>query len=233
MQKPFIFFILLFIYIINAHSEKLDYPSLQWVKSNEYKMLCSQIYQSAQHEFDRLDLTKVTSVMIEQSKNKNLPLAIVTDIDETILLNYDFQKEILEKNVPFSYNVFNKFIDLGEEIPIKPSIRYFQYLSKHSIKIIYISNRLAKTEVKTYKYLKKNGYPISSIDDLLLQNEKENWGSNKSSRRTYISKRYTVIQMFGDNLKDFLETSEEAMKYQNKFGKSWFLLPNPIYGNWL
>jgi acid phosphatase len=233
MVKIFFSFLIFFIYTIDADSIKYDYPSLQWHKSAEYGLLCSQVYQSAQHEFEKLDLNKAKSVMVEGNKNKNLPLAIIADIDETILLNYDLQKKTLENNIPFSYDLFEKYINLSTEIPINGSIKYFQYLSKKGVKIIYISNRHTNTEDQTYKYLKKYGYPIDSKDDLLLKFEQKDWVSNKSSRRVYITQRYTVIQMFGDNLRDFVQTEEEALKYKDNFGKSWFLLPNPVYGSWL
>jgi len=233
MLKIYLSFLILFIYAVHADSETQDCPSIKWVESTEYKLLCNQIYHSAQQEFEKLNLNRVKSVMVEQNKKQNLPLAIVTDIDETILLNYDLEKKILEDKVPFSFNLFKKYINLGKEIPISGSIKYFQYLSKQGIKIIYISNRHVDTEDQTFKYLKKHGYPIDNKDDLLLKAEKKDWLRNKHSRRVYISKRYTVIQMFGDNLKDFVPIVDDALNYKDKFGKSWFLLPNPIYGNWL
>ena len=106
MLKISLFFIILFFYTLNANSERYNYPALKWIKSTEYKLLCSQVYQSAQQEFDKLDLNTVTSVMLEHNTKKRLPLAVITDIDETILLNYDLQKKILKDNVPFSYNLF-------------------------------------------------------------------------------------------------------------------------------
>lgn len=233
MLKIFFSFLILSFYTTYADDEKNNYPSLRWVTSIEYSLLCSQVYQSAQQEFEKLNLFSVTSVTVEQKNQQKLPLAIITDIDETILLNYGLQQDILKNKIPFSYKLFKKHIDLGEEIPINGSINYFQYLAKKGVKIIYISNRSIEVEEQTYRYLKRHGYPIVSKDDLLLKNEHENWTKDKSSRRAYISKRYTVIQIFGDNIKDFVQKPKDALNYKNKFGESWFLLPNPIYGNWL
>jgi len=209
------------------------YPSLLWIKSLEYNLSCKQVYQSAQRQFEALDLENVTSVMLEQNQKKGLPLAIVTDIDETILLNYDFQKTLLKDKKNFSYDLFEEHINLGQEIPVYGAVEYFQYLAKRGVKVIYISNRLANTKNQTYEYLKKHGYPIKSTNDLLLKGEKENWNSSKSSRRIYISNKYTVIQMFGDNLKDFVDDKKELLLNKSRFGVSWFLIPNPLYGTWL
>jgi len=226
-----ILFLSHYIFISIAYAN--TYPSLLWVKSLEYNLSCKQVYQSAQRQFEALDLENVTSAMLEQSQKEGLPLAIVTDIDETILLNYDFQTTLLKDKKKFSYNLFEEYVNLENEIPISGAVEYFHYLAKQGVKVIYISNRLANTENQTYAYLKKHGYPIESKDDLLLKGEKENWNSDKSSRRVYIANKYTVIQMFGDNLKDFVENRREAFIAKNKFGISWFLIPNPLYGTWL
>jgi len=45
--------------------------------------------------------------------------------------------------------------------------------------------------------------------------------------------KYNVIQIFGDSLLDFAKSEDLVMKNKSLFGVSWFLIPNPFYGNWL
>ncbi len=208
------------------------FTSIQWIQSDEYNLLCYQIYQSAKNNINNLMLNKSFSTMLEQNHTKNLPPAIVTDIDETILSNLEFQKELLKKGEAFSYDAWEKYIKRKTATAITGAINYYRYLSKKGIKIIYISNRTIRTKEETFELLKELGYPIEK-ENLLLQYEKEDWNKNKASRRAYIAKKYRVIQMFGDHLGDFVETNEEAIANKDKFGKSWFLLPNPMYGTWL
>lgn len=205
----------------------------QWMKSLEYNLLCQQIFQNAKNNIERLDLNNTHSVVLESDTQLDLPLAVITDIDETILLNYEFQVETRKRGGKFSYELFETYVTNKTVIPVNGSIKYYQYLASKGIKIIYISNRDISSKEKTFEHLKELGYPIESKNDLLLKNEKAEWGSNKSSRRLYIGSKYKVIQMFGDSLKDFTETKEQVLKNQDKFGLFWFILPNPAYGTWL
>lgn len=209
-----------------------NFPSVKWIESDVYNLLCRQIYNTAKQNFLKLDLNNYTSTIIERQNINNLPPAIIVDIDETILLNLEFRKETMKKVGTFSYDIWKKHINLKTAIPISGSLDYLQYISKNNVKIIYISNRDIEDEDATFELLSELKYPIKSKEDLLLKNEKKDWTRNKTSRRIYIGKKYKVIQIFGDSLSDFTETHQQAIFHKNNFGKSWFLLPNPIYGSW-
>lgn len=67
------------------------------------------------------------------------------------------------------------------------------------------------------------------------------WSSDKTSRRNCIAAQYETIMLLGDQLGDFFEERADsdtgagrslAKKYLGDWGKTWFLLPNPTYGNW-
>jgi len=209
-----------------------SFPSLQWIQSAEYNLLCSQIYNTAKENFNTLDLNNTHSALPKQENTVKLPLAVIVDIDETILLNLAFRKDTTTKVGTFSYDIWEKHIKAKSAIPIHGSLDYLQYLKNHNVKTIYISNRDYSEKNATYELLLKLGYPIDNQQDMLFKNERENWTKNKTSRRLFVTKRYKIIQIFGDNLLDFTETKQEAINQKNHFGKSWFLLPNPIYGNW-
>jgi len=216
---------------LSIHAEIIkENHSSHWMKSIEYNFLCQQVFQNAKNRINEINLSHAHSEILEAETKANLPLAVITDIDETILLNYDFQ---IEKQDNFSYELFEKYINNKTATPIEGSIKYFQYLASKGIKIIYISNRHASSEDKTFEYLQELGYPIKDKNDLLLKNEIPEWKTDKSTRRAYIGKRYTVIQVFGDSIKDFASNEVLILKNQDKFGLSWFLLPNPLYGTWL
>ncbi len=204
------------------------FPSIDWIQSEEYNLLCIQIYNTAKQNFLTLDLNHTTSVMLEQNQTKNFAPAVIVDIDETILLNLAFRKETMQQVGKYSYEIWEKHIHLKTAIPISGSLEYLNYLSRNGVKTIYISNRGIEDEDATFVLLKELGYPIETREDLLLKNEKKDWTKNKTSRRRYIGRQYKVIQLFGDSLRDFTETN--ATHHKNKFGKSWFLLPNPMYG---
>jgi len=103
---------------------------------------------------------------------------------------------------------------------------------------------------------------ISNDDALLLRGEtgkdgriKKGWDtSNKTARRESVSSGYRILLVIGDDLNDFTgarnhrrgegatvsygqELSRsgriDALKqYRAHWGRSWIMLPNPIYGSW-
>ena len=234
MFKNYTAFILLFLSLLYPQIVKAEKDrSLQYMKSLEYDVLCQQVYITARNQFDKLYLNHEKSVMLEEGTLKGLPLAIISDIDETILLNYKFQKRLTDSKEKFSYELFNEYIRKKTASTIKGSLEYYKYLASKGIKILYVSNRKYSTEKETYEHLKALGYPIEGKDDLLLQNEKKEWGYNKTTRRKFLTNKYNVIQIFGDSLLDFAASEDLVMKNKNMFGISWFLIPNPFYGNWL
>lgn len=103
---------------------------------------------------------------------------------------------------------------------------------------------------------------VSNEDSVLLRGElasigeeKEGWdASDKTVRRLYLASRYRILLLLGDKLVDFVgyragdSGAYEDMyrvfrqdraarlaalnEYQARWGESWILLPNPIYGSW-
>jgi acid phosphatase len=76
--------------------------------------------------------------------------------------------------------------------------------------------------------------------NILSKNEREEWGSDKGSRREFIAARYRVVLIAGDDLNDFLSGSRLeprervalARRWRSNWGTKWIMLPNPIYGSW-
>jgi acid phosphatase len=103
---------------------------------------------------------------------------------------------------------------------------------------------------------------VSSEDSVLLQGEPTGNGpvrtgwelSDKTARRSYLAADYRILLLIGDSLVDFIGYStadpgkhqdmyrtfgqdsaarRAAMsEHQARWGESWIILPNPIYGSW-
>lgn len=76
-----------------------------------------------------------------------------------------------------------------------------------------------------------------SADEL----ETGSWSSVKTSRRECVQIDDDIVMMFGDQLGDFFEVPygetadrirDIALEHESQWGKNWFMLPNPTYGNW-
>ena len=45
---------------------------------------------------------------------------------------------------------------------------------------------------------------------------RKNWGSNKNSRRSLVAKDYRIVMMFGDNLGDFIDGSDNKNSSEHR-----------------
>ena len=170
------------------------------------------------------------------------PPAIILDIDETLLDNTPWQVRAI--NGGYDYPTGWKEWCLEAQADALPgALEFVKHAASMGIKIFYVSNRKAPVEAATRLNLKALGFPLSADrDTVLLRNEKEEWGSDKTSRREVVARDYRVLMMFGDNLGDFLETepsranasvrAKAVDEHKEYWGSRWHMLPNPIYGGW-
>lgn len=213
---------ILFCVVFSSFLVSKDLPNdVRWVTSSkEYKFSCHQTFNTA-------------SIMLDKylKKNNNKNLAIVMDLDETVLDNSQYQVELSNKNETFNMESWSAWV-LREEAKLVPGVKKFiKKVRKNNIRLIFISNRMHARLQATKANMKKLG--IFSKDDIFLlrkdRKDKKDVRRNEiysSKGRMKKYKKFNVIQYFGDAMGDFpvLDHSE--------FGKSQFVLPNPMYGKW-
>jgi len=195
-------------------------------QSPEYIALTEQAYAIA-----RLSLENQLRTAVK-------PLAVVLDIDETVLDNSPYQaKQILEK---FNYpNYWDEWIKKEEAKPIPGSLEFLQFADSKGIVIFYISNRKHKNLAATINNLKKFGYPQADSTHIFLRTTT----SSKEERRQKVLDQGLEIALFiGDNLDDMHadfevedvdKRKEATYANQSKFGSKYIVLPNPTYGKWV
>jgi acid phosphatase len=108
------------------------------------------------------------------------------------------------------------------------------------VTVFYVTNRDAPHEAATRRNLEAAGMPLEpDVDTVLLRGEREEWASDKSSRRREVAERYRVVLLVGDDFNDFvaanLPLAERDLlveRYRDRWGERWIVLPNPTYGSW-
>ena len=203
------------IYFNRVDNQKTKLPNdIRWVvNSNEYKILCEQIYDNAAH------ITK----KIYSNDNQ----AIIMDLDETVLDNSLYQVENFYQNKTFNMESWSKWV-LREEASLIPGVKeYIQLLRNLNIQLIFISNRMNDRLESTKENLKKLGiYDDNDIYLLRLnKTDKKHVRRNEvynGSGRMQSHGKFNVIIYIGDAMGDFPED-------KNGFN---FILPNPMYGKW-
>ena len=234
MKKLLLLSILLFFFITaNAQDTQLSianggkvWASLYQQRAAEYKALCFQAYNLA-----KLRLNEAL-----KHKGKK-PLAVVTDIDETLLDNSPQDAVRAINNQEFDIQTWKEWTSKGiaDTIPGAPS--FFKYAASKGVAVFYITNRDEDEREGTTKNLKLYGLPYADDKHIILKQGI----SSKEARRQQIMAKYNIALLCGDNLPDFdalydNKPSEEnrmliTEKLKKQFGNKYIIIPNPSYGD--
>ena len=210
--------------------------------SAEYKANTYQAYASAKNNIDQALEDRSWTALVNQNKNyEDLPPAIILDIDETVLDNSEHQVRSIKNGT--NYPIGWKEWVSEESASALPGVKEFlTYAKAKGIKIFYVTNRTHDLEEYTRNNVKALGLPLDNDVDVLLMKNEKGWTSDKTSRRDLIKKDYRVIQIFGDQLDDFIPLKDTASsvnsrkelidQYADMWGEKWYMLINPMYGEW-
>ncbi|MEN0051487.1 MAG: 5'-nucleotidase, lipoprotein e(P4) family [Bacteroidota bacterium] len=238
-------FILLFIVLSGCRTSQVDthqadsnanipvrehsIQSVLWQQlSGEYKALCYQAFNLASFQLDKILLEK---------KEEGKPLAIITDIDETVLDNSPFNAKMIETDEEYSRDNWKEWGELENAAAVPGALAFLKYAESKGVQIFYISNRYVNQKEETKANLKKLGFPFIDEQHILLRAKT----SGKEERRKTVLKENEVIMLLGDNLSDFAdvfdgkptnERNKSVEDLRHQFGTTFIVLPNPMYGDW-
>jgi len=193
----------------------------------EYRALCYQAFNQARQALD----------MHLKNTTDGKPLAIITDIDETILDNSPYSTQMIERDENYSRSTW---IDWGkkESAPLVPgAAEFLAYAEAHTVDILYISNRFDVQLQETINNLTAYNLPDTEPNHVLLITT----DSGKEPRRQQVHQTHNVVLYLGDNLSDFhdsyddrssLERNTITDSMKNDFGTKFIVFPNPMYGDW-
>ncbi|MDT3402778.1 5'-nucleotidase, lipoprotein e(P4) family [Mucilaginibacter terrae] len=203
------------------------WASLWQQRAAEYRALCFQAYNTAKFRLDEA---------LKQSNGR--PLAVVTDIDETVLDNspYDAQRAI--NNQEYDSATWKQWTAKAACDTVAGAPSFFKYAASKGVAVFYITNRDEDERAGTVKNLQRYNMPFTDNEHVILKSG----SSSKESRRLEVLKKYNIVLLCGDNLPDFdklydnhpTEESRNAATTQltNAFGSKYIVLPNPSYGDW-
>ena len=215
-----------------------------WMRrSAEYRMIVAQTYRAARSALDAALDDPTWHAALEQGEDfATLPPAIIVDIDETVLDNSPYQAALVEGNRAYSPDSWHRWVSAARAKALPGAREFLRYAAGRGVQVFYVTNRNAHDEPVTRKNLEREGLPLDGAEDTVLsRHEREDWGSDKRSRRLYLARRYRILLLLGDDLNDFVSgarsgTPEDrialARRYGDAWGRRWFLFPNPTYGSW-
>lgn len=199
-----------------------------WQKeSAEYKALCYQAFNLAAVQLDKL---------ISQNQSTK-PLAIVTDVDETILDNIPYAVELINEDRNYDKKSWLAWGKKESAELIPGAADFLKYAESKGVEIFYVSNRYDIQVEETVNNLKKYDLPNADYSHVLLKSHE----SGKQPRRNKVSQSHEILLLLGDNLSDFDEVFDDKNAKQRnqsvdelkeQFGTRFIVFPNATYGDW-
>jgi acid phosphatase len=225
-------------------------------RSAEYKASCIQVFGQARRQLGPALADKKWTACIEQVGQKgmeDLPVAIIADVDETVLDNSAYNARLIADGKDFDSTEWTKWTAEQQALPVPGALGFFGAAHAMGIRVIYVTNRTTAEEDATRGNLKRLGFPLveGHGEDLVLSKGEI---GDKSERRRQACKSYRILEILGDNFGDFMpwpdprkdnpqgdevegrlmEATRDARvsEYGALWGLQWFILPNPVYGSW-
>lgn len=164
--------------------------------------------------------------------------AVVLDADETVLDNSLFQKRLAESGAAYSEEIWNDWVR-EEAAPALPgAVEFIRLARSLGGRVVIVTNR----EMSVCEPTRRNLVAVGiEADAVLCKGET----SNKNPRFVAVAEGTAapglppleIVMYVGDNVQDFPgQTQSSLLDAQGSaygaFGRTWFILPNPMYGSW-
>jgi acid phosphatase len=227
---------------VNPQEHALD-ANLYMQTAAEYQAVCLQTYNLA---------TERLRQKLAATHDDGAPPAVVMDLDETVLDNSAFQSFLDRDKLNHSdalWGIWER--DFPQEVGLIPGAKAFiEAAEQLGVTVVYLSNRDEKLRNSTIAALRQNGLSLEGIDNRLLL---KTTTSDKTERRKIAGGRFNALIYLGDNLRDFseefkapqlasndeagqkkaiAERADRVRRANYHWGNDWFILPNPVYGEW-
>ncbi len=215
-----------------------------WVqKAGEYKAVSYHTFRAAGPALDAALADSGWTAAPEQAGEdfSGLPPAIIVDIDETILDNSPFHAQLILLEEPYSEDRWRAWVDRAEARAMPGAVEFLRTAVARGVTVFYVSNRSVEQEEATRRNLISEEFPVNEDRDVVLLHGENHWTSDKSDRRATVAEDYRILLLFGDDLNDFTSgarteapepRAEIVHEHAGRWGRQWFILPNPLYGSW-
>lgn len=202
-------------------------PVLWQQNAAEYRALCYQAF----------NLATLRLEAIPEKELKKGNLALITDLDETILDNSMSEAQLILEGKYYTTKNWREWTSRHEAGIVPGAGDFLRAAHARGVSVIYLSNRDTTEIVSTLQNLRQLNLPDADSAHLLFMRNV----SSKESRRQEVMKKYKLVMLVGDNLNDFsalfekrtnTERMAEADRLKEDWGRRFIVLPNSTYGEW-
>lgn len=197
-------------------------------RSAEVKALQRQCYALA---------TLRLTAAVQENGGQGEGLAVVSDIDETILDNTAVMAHSMTLgDLHDSIETWKSWEREGQPHLIPGAAEFFELADRLGVTIFYVSDRFNENKIATIATLSRLGLPQVSAEHVQL------FGPPKAERRAAIERAHRIILQLGDTLHDFHgafagvpldEQHQLTQDHAHRFGDDWIVFPNAAHGTWM
>jgi len=180
-------------------------------------------------------------IALAQKQDDSLPLAVISDVDETLLLANDYWGYLITQGQDFFDDAsWDRWIEENRAVASPGALEVLNFCMSNSVEIFYVTNRDQgeATVQLAIENLNAVGFPLVDTAHLRVLRE----SSNKELVQQQIREDYEVVALLGDNLNDFARRyystdvdQRMSLMEQDKerYGRDYILFPNPTDGHWI
>ncbi|HET7838570.1 MAG TPA: HAD family acid phosphatase, partial [Rectinemataceae bacterium] len=177
---------------------------LAWMqKAAEYRELCYQAYNLA---------TMIVDKAIASAKPGDQPLAIISDLDESLLDNSAYDVGFIGTNEAFSGKTWTQWENAVKAEAMPGAAEFLTGIAQRKVEVFYVTNRDMPGLEGTIRNLQALGFPFADVKHVLVSTG----SSDKQPRFDMVAKDFHVVLYMGDNANDLpIGTYHKNMKDRN------------------
>jgi 5'-nucleotidase (lipoprotein e(P4) family) len=164
--------------------------------------------------------------------------AVIMDADETVLDNSTYQKERWQVDSAYTEASWNAWVRRSAAPALPGAAEFIRTARELGGRVVLVTNRGDEVCSETRENLRRLGI---AVDAVLC---KPSGSSDKAPRFRAVAEGTAatglppmeVLMWVGDNIQDFPGLSQDVRVAPEadlaRIGRSWIILPNPMYGSW-
>jgi 5'-nucleotidase (lipoprotein e(P4) family) len=218
--------------------------------SNALAMAVAWKETSAEYEALYLQGFNIAKMRVEQALSRRRsapsaapqrPLAVISDLDDTVLDTRDYWREALASNEEFFSDVrWDAWVAKNNVKASPGALDFLTFCHEGGVEVFYITSRDQGTRTMELALgnIRAAGLPFADAEHLSVLTA----SSDKGPRQREIAQTHDIVVYLGDNLNDFSRsyylTDIAARRNQlavdrDAFGSRFILFPNPTDGHWV
>lgn len=198
----------------------------------EYRALYHQGYNVARMHVE---------LALAKRKAGDRPLAVVSDVDDTVLLPLAYWGHMVNRKLDFFDDpIWDAWIPKNQMVLAPGAKEFFDFCKANQVEVFYITSR--DQGEKTFEYAMEHLRlaQLPNVDPQHVTVLRES--SNKQPRQDEIAKTHDIVVFLGDNLNDFRrkyysKNVDERLQLmesdRNEYGRRYIVFPNPTDGHWM